>query len=175
MTAAFSWPGLFAEKSCEHETRRREQARRQLAVVYKDGKHRDRAYSSIIAALMAQIAELEMTVERRKRQEAGAEERALEAEKAVKRYGPRLQFGTLAAVSHPLIGCCPVFVSWTTRRLEYEAKMVELERKQESAWELKLMLKAKEGQLRALALSTTRLQVPRPAGSCSIMAQYIFC
>ena len=37
--------------------------------------------------------------------------------------------------------------------------MVELERKQENAYELKLMLKSKEEQLRTLAKATTRLQV----------------
>eukprot|EP01052_Picozoa_sp_SAG31_P001078 SAG31_NODE_34_length_31842_cov_31.677850_34_plen_901_part_00 len=118
---------LFAEKSCEHETRRREQARRQLAVVYRDGKKRDRAYSCMLNMLADRLEEQKLIAERCKRQEADAEERALEAEKAVK-------------------------------RLEYEAKMVQLERQQENAWELKLNLKAKEEQLRALALATTRLQ-----------------
>jgi hypothetical protein len=38
---------LFAEKTCERETRRREAARRQIAVVYKDGRLR-RGHSVIL-------------------------------------------------------------------------------------------------------------------------------
>lgn len=45
------------------------------------------------------------------------------------------------------------------KRLEYNAKMVELERKQENAWDLKIQLKSKEEQLRTLAKASTRLQV----------------
>jgi len=44
------------------------------------------------------------------------------------------------------------------KRLEYNAKMVEIERKQEAPYHLKLSLKGKEEQVRALVKAVTRLQ-----------------
>lgn len=119
---------LVAERAAESEKHRKEHARRQLAKCYRDGQRRDHLYSTVIAQLQSQIRSLHETVKAAQDAEAAAEQRAMEAQKEVK-------------------------------RLEYNAKMVELERKQENAWDLKINLKAKEEQLRTLAKAATRLQV----------------